>query len=252
MIQKSLEKKSENRYASARELRQEFLEILSELPDDQKVGIDLGLLASESPEILQPRFEATQRLGAIMQTSAQAVVVPSNERWKKGSVVATLVVGALLAWLTRPGDPLAIGADESRPPVPRKPTAEAQYVYASLSGTESEELWTSVQNYFPMEESSDNAHWGNRASQQLYRYYAKNEMWRDALSVATRLAELEPSASEFQKFGVGGQAIAFYQLGELERAKERLTELVPLNAQMIPDDNLRQQLETLREQLSRR
>jgi hypothetical protein len=176
-----------------------------------------------------------------MKTQPLAVVPRRRPWWMLVAVLAGCVLGAALAWATRPVSPWHVSGDDRGVAVQQRESAEAQYIYALLLNTE--EAWQAVWQYFPPDQGGRNRYYARRAQQQLARLYMQHEDFADALSIFDQLAELDATEQEFRAFGLAGAAIVHSLRGEHELSAGKLASVWPLRH--LLDTQMRTEVERL-------
>jgi len=252
IVHKMLAKNPNERYASAREL----------MRDLQTMQIDGALEMSEDLEgwsdeefgpLADSRMMATQRLAAVMKTAALPTISRRRTWLATGGIVAAcLLVGMGGAYATRQRPIISPAAQ----PVwaERKASADAQFMYAMLADTE--QGWKSVAIYFP-----ENKNLGNRANQQLARWYLAHDDYDQAMQLFGEFANMSSVEEQYRAFGLAGQAIVLSLQGRNQAAAEKLGELGELHNKLDPEmrmmvmqvmtknqrENTRQTLERIKE-----
>lgn len=227
IVHQLMAKKPGDRYQSARELLRDLRQVQADGVEDgwwEELGHVEGLQFDSLPALTDARL----RLTTVMRT--QALVRQQSKRrwgWFVAALGAALVLGALVGFVQRPRDLLA----NARQTIPKRATANEQFLGAQLQLTNREAWLESVLEYFP-----DDRYYVPRAKQELVRLYLQQHRENEALKLCAQLAALGPSEKEFYAFGTAGQAIAYTSLGQLDRAAEAMAELYPvrnnLDAQM--------------------
>jgi len=187
-----------------------------------------GWSSSELKAVAAARHGATQQLASVMK---EARAKKSNVTWVWMSLccAAACILGGVVAWANRPEsllnyDPAQVAQVE------RHATAQDQYYFATLVGTE--EALRSVARYFPPSEGSDNQYYTRRSQQRLAELYTETGRLNQAATIFTDLANLSPTEAEFRAYGVAGQAMVYDQQGKTELASEKLRELLPLRRRL--------------------
>ena len=78
---------------------------------------------------------------------------------------------------------------------------------------------------------------------QLARWYLKNDRIRDAIPVLEELAALDATDENSKVFGLAGLAIAYYRIGELDKAVSMLSSVWDRRAAVDP--SIRDELERI-------
>jgi tetratricopeptide (TPR) repeat protein len=213
-----LAKDPQDRYATPRQLLHELRAVSIELFDDDP-GEDHGWRDDDLLSNVEARKQATKRLAAAMKTSALPVLRRAVlGRWLL--IAGCLALGALLAWALRER-PLITAAAEDDEAIVRHDTAEAQYIYALMLGTEA--AWKSVPEYFPNDTT-----YSRRASESLALLYLQDHDYRKAMKVFDQFAALNDAEVQFKAFGLGGQAIVLNRQAKYEESAQKLAQLWPL------------------------
>jgi serine/threonine-protein kinase len=240
VVQRLLAKKPRDRYRSAADLLRD-LRMLKVEGADYHLPLEADALPEEGSEAITGEFDVTRQLQSLMET--QALIQVKRGR-RRGIVLAILFTallgGGLLARLTWSG-PLLKPDPEQAQIVDRKPTAEAQYIYAVFKNTES--AWLSVKEHYPPEESPENMYQWRRTLHQLGLFYLDRQQWDRAYEAFAELASLPPTEREFRAIGLAGQALVHDQRNEMEPLSEKLTEV--WNDRDLLDPELRNRLEAI-------
>ncbi len=220
LVRRMMEKNPDDRFA-------DFPELLKSL-DAIKPGEDAARNAAARTHhsgVAQPLSAATRELAAVVGATPRVSRLSS---WIP--FIAAAALGGLLAMgltLTAGrGDPIAMRAGESLPPVERKVSAQAQYAYAMFVNTE--QAWRAVLEYFP----ADSVDAGPRqrlyalnAKRQLARFYFDQGEPNRALPLCTELAELDSTEGSLRAFGLAGQAIAYFRMDKRKKAANALSSI---------------------------
>jgi serine/threonine-protein kinase len=218
IVHKMMAKKPADRHQSAREL-------LQDLRGLQIEGVESGWMddaeewsTAELIALTNARAEATQRLDALMQTSALLSPRRPKYGWIALGLAACLAAGVLLAISLR-SEPLLAGAASN--PVPERDNAWQQLYHARM--VDSEPAWQSVPRLFP-----DDQYAVRLAKQGLVRYYLwQSGEYNKAMPHLDELAALGPSETEFVAFGIAGRTMVYDLLGDQEKAREQFAQLTP-------------------------
>jgi tRNA A-37 threonylcarbamoyl transferase component Bud32 len=216
IVHRLLDKKPSNRYSSARELLRDLrmlpIEGLDELGSDDELWQVLGTELSEP-------LEATRRLDAVMKTVAiQRRLRPRRWAWLAGGVALALLAGAAASFASR-GASLLQSTTAPHVDIPRQASAQAQFIYAGLSGTRAH--WLSVINYQPHHEL-----YARMANKELALLYLQENDYDAALRIFNELAELEEE-QDFRTFGLAGQCVIDSLQGRHEEAIGRMAQFGP-------------------------
>ncbi len=227
IVHKLLSKKPDDRYDSAasmlRDLRALGLEADSSWPTD----LEKDWSTSEMMAIADARFDATQQLQAVLDKPARKST--GSLRWLAVVAVTLLAfaVGCGAAWISRPENLLAFDAAKL-PEIEKQATAQDQYVYAMLDG--SEEALKSVAKHFPAKASSTNTYYGLMAKRRLGELYLATRRLDEALLVfheLERSSENDPSLKEFRAHGLAGQIFVMYRKGDTAKVQQLNQKLAP-------------------------
>ena len=155
-----------------------------------------------------------------MKTSAVPILRRGLvRRWML--LVGCFIVGGAIAWGVRPR-PLIVPAADDDEIVQRQDTAEAQYVYAMMLGTE--EAWRSVPLYFPDDKTYPRRAMQNLALLDLYEYD-----FAGAMKLFNEFAQLNDAEVQFKAFGLAGQAVVLNHQLKYADSAEKLAQLWPLH-----------------------
>jgi serine/threonine-protein kinase len=238
IIHKMLAKNPSDRYETARALLQD----LRALPQNRG-GVDeeFSLVEhwrGETSATVMTRQTSVTQLAALMHAPAPPrPVSPRGVLLAVAAAVAVFAAGVGWSWF-RQTPPITPTSVASRAPVERQKSAEAQYVYALFADTE--DAWRSVSEYFP------GAYFDLRAEQQLARIYMQQEDYSRAKPIFDNLEDLSdeqvrklqgfgaPASakntdleSQFESFGLAGQAVVLYHSRKTEAALAKLAALYP-------------------------
>ena len=224
-----LAKRPTDRYQSAAELLRELRMLNIEGLDN---AWPLGSEDWNVPEILalaDARTEATQQLAAVMrQQSARRASWRANPVRGFAAALVLLLLGAALAWATRP-QPLLYVEENLTPLVERQQTVREQYFHAV--SVASEAGWHSIRQYFPPEESAENRYYALRAEQRLAELFLEKGDLDRALESYAQLADTSEVDLQFRAHGLVGLANVHVLRGEMSRANQQLAAL----AQLMPE-----------------
>jgi eukaryotic-like serine/threonine-protein kinase len=218
IVHKMLAKDPANRYPTPRQLLHELRAVSIELFEEDP-GIEFDGWGGELTPTVAARRQATERLAAAMKTSAMPTVRrDAIWRWVLLAFACSLA-GTAAAWGLREL-PLVTPQVEVET-VERQETAESQYIYASMLGTE--EAWKSVPKYFP-----DDPAYGRRAMQHLARLYLQEFDYERALKVFGDFARMNDAEVQFKAFGLAGEAIVLNRQNKHRQSADKLAQLWPL------------------------
>jgi len=233
IVHKMLAKDPKDRHQSAQELIQELRQLQrKELGDEWPEDLPGWDVAGVDDATLGP-VQATQRLQAVMDTSAR----PSDRHAGRlawiAALLAALAIGGAGAWhLGRSNSILSAASATPAPSVPRQPTALLQTIQAARLGTIP--AWQAVIDEFPNQKN-----YVYRAKQQIARIHLRNRDYSDAMPLFGELAEAEPANPELRAFGLAGQVAVLAQQKKHRQATQVLEQLAPILSE-LRDDTLRQ------------
>jgi serine/threonine-protein kinase len=236
MVARMMEKRPADRFADFPEL----IEALDK-PDWQTSSRRSGAARRDSSSLLS----ATRALAGALGGNTGG----SQRRWLPSTLAAGLA-GVALALFTGSTDPLAKRPGETLPKIERKESARAQHVYALL--VNSEEAWKSVFEYFPEGEANGGErqrYYALNAKRQLARWYLDHDQLMSALPIFEKLAALDETDAALVAFGMAGQAIVHYQLGDHDQAASKIASLSEYRDEL--DDSLRSEVAKITRALGR-
>lgn len=221
ILHKMLTKDPANRYPDARELARDLRAVAAVELGDHELEAFAGASGDLSLTSATSRHAATERLAALMKTTAAQSTTRSHAwRWAAGIAAAFLVgLGAArfrAVPLIPPLPPNALNVE-------RKSSAEQQYIYAAI--VNSEPAWKSVAAYFPDEK--DRA-WRLKAQQDLARLYLRDQDYPRAMAVYSELAAQPDVDVQIRASGLAGEAFVLTMEGKYEESAGKLAELWPL------------------------
>jgi eukaryotic-like serine/threonine-protein kinase len=228
IVHKTLAKRQQDRYQNAAELLRDLRLLQIEGPDESwPSSVDWSV-----PEMLASagaRTEATQQLAAVMQQQTDRT--DRSRGYPRVLVIALagLLLGAAVAWATRPA-PLLHVADEEAPVIEAQKTVREQYFHAATIASEAG--WRSIARYFPPEQSEENRYYALRAEQRLAELYLENGDLDQALESYSKLTDARVVDPEFRATGLAGLANVYLLRGELSRANQSLVALAQLFAEL--------------------
>jgi serine/threonine-protein kinase len=220
IVHRMLAKDPKDRYQAPADILKDLRDLRIEGSDSEWTAALGEWSAAEAAALSESRLDATQRLDALMKTSAQVTV--RRQRLLRPmllGIVAALVLGGAAAWALRPGDLLHYDPG-ALPPVPKSETAQLQWLYARSVHTES--AYRSVEHFFPQEK-----HYVYLAKRGLAKLYMESGNWDAAMAVFTELANLPDTERNLRAFGLAGQLAVFLRRGQMEQAASKNRELVP-------------------------
>lgn len=227
IVHKMLAKRPQDRYQNATELLRDLRTVQVQGADESWATCLEDWNLPEIAAMSASLTEATQQLAAVMNQRQQS-------RWKRlggpaaAIILAGLVSGVLLAWVSQPA-PLLQMTSSQRVSVERQDTVRDQYFHAISIG--SEEAWLSIAKYFPPAESEENQYYALRGTQRLAELYQETGNLDRALECFRLLASPQFDDPYFRATGLAGLANVYLARGELQQAYQQLPPLV----QLLPD-----------------
>jgi serine/threonine protein kinase len=220
IVHKMLAKAPENRYPSARELLRELRQVQLEHLEEQWPEDLPGWDVTEFDLIGTSRQEATQRLEALMKTTALAR--RGHRYWLvslwAAAILTALLLGAGLAYFTTVEPSLLDQAENGPSSVPRYETVESQFIYALDKNTE--RAWQAIIDYHPTK-----TYYVNRANRQLALLYLQHDEPQKALEKFGALANLDESEGELRALGLVGQYWILTRQGRRQEATALVEDL---------------------------
>ncbi len=227
IVHKMLAKVPDERYAAPRQLLIELRGLSIELFGDDPGDELEGLAGEDLPSIVEARRDATTRLAAAMKTTAMPRLRRATlSLWALG-LVGCFLLGAAVAWYER-RTPLIVPALPSGEAVQRWDTAEAQFVYALMLGTEAG--WKSIGEYFP-----DNNTYDLRAKRELARLYLEKSQLDKAMEIFDEFARINDAEVQYKAFGLAGEAMVLNRQGKKAELAAKMGELLPLRDKLDPE-----------------
>jgi hypothetical protein len=195
----------------------------------------------DTPELLalaDVRLDVTQKLDAAIRSQAMLTQTRRRWWWLVPLCGVGLMIGALVAYSSRPENLLAVDA----PGVERQETASRQYWYAYQLNTE--QGWLSVEQLFDQSDPI-NQYYARRAKQRLAEWYRERGQDQSAENLYGELAQLATENAELGTAGLFGLANLHWQKGDKAGARAKLAEAIPLVASMGQERQglVRQQLD---------
>ena len=225
IVERLMQKKPGDRYASARDVLRDLRTLpIAAADDDASWTQGLDEHTALELSVTGGLQSATRQLDSLMKT--QAVVLRKQESWHKrilGAALIAFVVGIGLAVLRAWTEPSLLEAASATSPtapgsVPRKDTAEAQLAAALWPGPDMEARLRAVEHYFPTD-----VYHVQRAKQELARLYWHANRLDEALAL---FQEFEKQlAEEYQAFGLAGQSLVYTKREEVDKAAEAIGRL---------------------------
>jgi len=223
IVHRMMEKKPQNRYASAREM----LRDLRALPiaadgDDASWTAEFDQQSALEESVAAGLQSATCRLDTLMKT--QAIVLRTHKSRLRPLLIAVLaafVLGGAVAGVRAWREPRILKpSDEIR--VPRRESAELQLASAMASamwpGPDTEEKLKAVEFYY----RNDKYH-VDRARQELARYYWREGRIDEASALFDQFAGM--LNEDYQAFGLAGQSLVYTKRGKFAEASEAIGRL---------------------------
>jgi len=242
IVHRMLAKDPKQRYQSAGQLLQDLRRLQHDhlgnqwpenLPGWATTGVDTECFAP---------IQATQRLQAVMNTTALPGRAGRRRALLAVAVAAMFVAGGAAAWfLTRTASlvtPAAVPAQ-----VTREKTILLQYLLATRLNTP--EAWQAVVHYRPADD-----YLVHRAQQQLIRLYLGTSQYDLALPLCDELVAIDPANVELRAFGLSGRAIALTGKHDFAGAAEAIAAFTPL-ASHLHDPAMRDRLQAAKEETRR-
>ncbi|MEZ6111145.1 MAG: protein kinase [Pirellulaceae bacterium] len=239
IVHKMLAKEPEQRYQRASELIRDLRALRIEGNDDDWPA-DMENWPTE-PGTTPGQLAATQQLAALMQQETQQ----RSRRWPAILVASLMVVvavmlGALLAWITRP-EPLLSQTTPAALAVTKLDSSQAQYYHAI--GRNTEEAWLSVAKYFPptAEPRIINERYALLAKLRLAEFYSDQNRLAEANKAYNEVINYETSDRQYEAFALAQQASLLERRGDHDAA---LAKLQHLGTSVMPtlDERYRQQV----------
>ncbi|MCA9227669.1 MAG: protein kinase, partial [Planctomycetales bacterium] len=239
IVHKMLAKEPEQRYQRASELIRDLRALRIEGNDDDWPA-DMENWPTETGTT-PGQLAATQQLAALMQQETQQ----RSRRWPAILVASLMVVvavmlGALLAWITRP-EPLLSQTTPAALAVTKLDSSQAQYYHAI--GRNTEEAWLSVAKYFPptAEPRIINERYALLAKLRLAEFYSDQNRLAEANKAYNEVINYETSDRQYEAFALAQQASLLERRGDHDAA---LAKLQHLGTSVMPtlDERYRQQV----------
>lgn len=240
IVHRLMEKKPEQRFASAGDVLRELRALIPPTGDeaDENTWADLDDDSRTlSVSVNGGRTAAVDKLAEVMQTSA--LVLRRQEKRRKRWVwvgIAAFVLGGAAAVVKDRRSPSVLAGttrtDTHAPP--KQNSAQAQFIAAQMQLTDTEAWLLSVERYYP-----GDAYFVARSKQELARLYWHENRLDEALALFNDFAgRLE---QDYKAFGLAGQSLIQTKRGDLQRAAPTLGELMPLRSRLDP--RMQQELE---------
>jgi serine/threonine-protein kinase len=219
IVHAMLAKNPAERYATPRQLLNELRGLSIELFQEDPGEAD-DAWQDDLRSTAEARREATDRLAEAMKTTSMPAVRRSTA-WLGTLVVAgAFAAGLAGAWIVRQR-PLVVAAPVDPAAIPRHETAESQYLYAMMLGTE--QGWQSVPYYF-----GEANLYARRAQEQLALLYLRERDYARAMALFEKFASYSDVEVELKAFGLAGAAIVLNREKRFNESAARLAELFPL------------------------
>ncbi len=162
----------------------------------------------------------------VDEIEAQAGWAGRISRWSRGRKFATYLAVCLvfaaasagIGWWIRPADPFSLPAP-TKPRIPKKETASAQYQLASQNFADDVDAWKAVIDYQPPDKR-----YRYQAMEQLGILYLRRLQYNRASQVFGEMRKLEGDAleEEYRTKALAGQAVIASLQNDHARAKELL------------------------------
>jgi len=227
IVHKLLAKDPQARYENARELLKDLQAL--QVPGSAEAWPVEAETTPEERVALAGVGEATQRLAAVMQTSAQPVVGRRRLMLFCLALVVAFSVGGMAALATRK-PPLLTQSPLVK--IPKGVSGEAQFRDARLETNDRRrEAWLrSVEEYFPKDEL-----WVARSRRDLAQLFLTEKRYAEALVLLDELAAMsDQNFKEYKAFGLAGKAVVFTLQGANDKAAAALLSLSPYLGQLDP------------------
>ncbi len=230
IVHKMLAKKPSDRFGDARELLQDLrtsgLEGSNGEWPAEPAGaptMPMGTMSASTPS------QATRRLGDVMKTQAMVVRRRKNWlAWSAGIVAASFLIGAVVAGLRAKQTFLLDVPKTATNVVPNQGSASAQYLYATLMGTE--DALKSVEQYYP-----DDNQRVSEAKQQLAELYLRKNEYDKAIEIFKQFAAYESVEQHYRAFGYGGEFFVYSLEKNQQESASAAIELQKLAGGLTPD-----------------
>jgi serine/threonine-protein kinase len=239
IVHKLISKRPDERYQSAGEMLRELRALSIEADNAEWPS---GLEEWSSSEMMA-LSAATRQLETLMRGEPQ----PTGRRfgfWSLalGLLAVCFAIGAALAWVNRPQSYLHVDAEEL-PKVENMQSPRAQYMYALLLGTE--RGWKSVAQYYPPDRDANNFYYANLAKERLAELYLREGETALALRLYVELAGLGEAEETFRTRGIAGQAICYARLGDDDKAKARLGQVMDRDKRRLLTNDTQAEIDRL-------
>ena len=235
IVHKMLNKKPEDRYKGARELLQDLRVLMAENADEDWSEGLAEWSPAETIALAGAPGDATAQLDRMMKTSAMLVTRRLRLGRLAAGVVVCLVLGAVVASISRP-ESLLLRAQPA--PIPQRATVWGQLYHAKTTDTEL--AWLAVEQSFPAGDSPENQLAAYLAKQGLVRHYmagaspSNPSPYAKALSLLDELAELGETEVSFRAFGLAGKCVVLHLLGRTSEAMASYAQMDPEMIDTLP------------------
>ncbi len=244
VIHRMITKNRDERFKSPTELGQALRSLpLAASGQDGSAGSRVWNSA-ELATMIQTHLSTTQRLETVL--FSQRIISPTRGTFWAFGVGALIAfgVGMASAWTWRPRSVLD-GANSGKPVIQRMSTAREQFWLAAEQNTE--DAWSSLENYFPPSESELNRLYMLRAKQRLADLLFEQHQFGRAKPLYDELASLNSDSDvQFQIAGLVGLANLHAQ-NEQPSSASRVLTLITI---LLPQ--LRKQNEALADEVRNR
>jgi len=195
------------------------------LGDSDSWGIEIDDWSVPELLAMTRGSEATQQLQSLMQAESRLRGKDRFAwRWWIAGVAAAVVLAAVAARMNAPEDLLRYDRSQI-PAIKRQETPRDQYDYAGFTPLNIERAYKAVLQYFPPEESPENAYYGRLARMRLFELYLEQNRLTEAYREASRLAAAEPTETEARAYGIAGQVLVLQRQGKTEQVEELSADL---------------------------
>jgi eukaryotic-like serine/threonine-protein kinase len=195
--------------------------------DSSRVSATVPWLANSSGSL-----EVTRQLASLIGSTVIASPIANGSKRKvlrRAALLLPILVGAALASLAMPGDPLT---------APRRPrsestanSAEERYHEALLEDSES--AWLDLLQAFPAERASlEDRYFARDAMCRLARWYLSHDDFSKAVPWLEKLTQFEETEKQYRAEGYAGLVIAHVAQANLQSAREAQRKLDPLRSEL--------------------
>lgn len=233
IVHKLMQKKPDDRYATARELLTDLRALPIAADDDAETwasAVDERTAHELAGTV--GLHSARSKLDEMMKTSALVLQRKQHDKWPRRLAIAAvvaLVAGGLAAGVKARRTPSVLAGVGPAPTItaPKQNSAQAQFLAAQMQLSDKEPWLLSVEQYFPHDR-----YFVDRSHQELARLYWKGNRLDEALQLFDQFAErLE---AEYRAFGLAGRSLVQTKRGELDKAALTIVEVMPLRSKLDP------------------